>query len=109
MLQVFSLSLYEINKALDRKWIEDGDLKSLIPKEYHEFLPLFSEAVARQLPPHRPYDHKIPLKEGFTPPFSPLYPMSRAKLEELKRWLEENLAKRFIRTSSSPAEAPILF
>ena len=84
-LQVFSLSLYEINKALDHKRIEEGDLKSLVPEEYHEFLPLFSEAVARQLPPHRPYDHKIPLKEGFAPPFGLLYPMSRGKLKELKR------------------------
>jgi hypothetical protein len=108
-LQIFALSLYDVNRALDRKKIDEGDLKDLVPAEYHEFLPLFSEAVANQLPPHRPYNHKIPLKEGFTPPFGPLYSLSRTELEELKRWLEENLSKGFIRASSSPAGAPILF
>jgi transposase InsO family protein len=108
-LQLFSLSLYEINKALERKVIDEGDLKSLVPPQYHEFLPLFSKAVANHLPPHRPYDHKIPFKEGFEPPFGPLYSLSRPELEALKAWLEENLSKGFIRASSSPAGAPILF
>jgi hypothetical protein len=49
------------------------------------------------------------LKEGLTPPFGPLYSLSRHELEALKEWLEENLSKGFIRTSSSPAASPILF
>ena len=35
--------------------------------------------------------------------------MSRHELEALRIWLDENLAKGFIRPSSSPAGAPILF
>src|SRR5271169_1965960 len=108
-LQVFSLSLHEINKALKSKDAEGKNIKELLPEEYHDFLPLFSEAIANQLPPHRSYDHEIPLKEGFTPPFGPLYSLSRNELEVLKKWLEENLSKGFIRASSSPAGAPILF
>ena len=61
-LTVFSLSLYEINRALEpKKEVKQLNLADYMPKEYHEFLPLFSEAVAKALPPHRPYDHKIPL------------------------------------------------
>jgi hypothetical protein len=107
-LAVFSLSLYEINRALqpEKKQL---NLADYVPKEYHEFLPLFSEAVAKALPPHRPYDHKIPLREGFTPPFGPLYSLSKTELQALKEWLEENLSKGFIRASSSPAASPILF
>jgi hypothetical protein len=81
----------------------------LVPEEFHDFLPLFEEAVANQLPPHRKSDHTIPLKEGFQPPFGPLYSLSRFELEALKKWLEENLKKGFIRASSSPSGAPILF
>ena len=92
-LAVFQLSLYEINRALENKKIEEKGLRSLIPPEYHEFLPMFEEAIANRLPPHRPYDHTIPLKEGFQPPFGPLYPLSRQELEALKEWLEENLSK----------------
>jgi len=108
-LAVFSLSLYEINKALNPTSVEKEVLTKLIPEEYHEFLPLFSEVEASALPPHRPYDHKIPLKEGFVPPFGPLYSLSRPELVALKEWLDENLQKGFIRASSSPAGSPILF
>ena len=110
-LTVFSISLHEINLALQP---EEAPKKKLVleeyvPKEYHDFLPLFSEALAKNLPPHRSYGHKIPLREGFTPPFGPLYPLSKTELETLKEWFEENLSKGFIRASSSPAASPILF
>ena len=108
-IHLFQLSLHDINKALDKKAIETEGLKAIVPTEYHEFLPLFEEAVANELPPHRTYDHSIPLKEGFQPPFGPLYSLSRHELEALKEWLDENLSKGFIRSSSSPAGAPILF
>jgi hypothetical protein len=38
-----------------------------------------------------------------------LYSLSRPELEELKRWLKENLSKGFICASSSPAAVPIIF
>jgi len=77
--------------------------------EYHEFLPLFKKTIAEVLPPHHSYNHKIPLKEGFTPLFGPLYSLSKPELQALHQWIDENLFKRFIRASSSPAGAPILF
>ena len=48
------------------------------------------------------------LKEGFSPPFSPLYSLSRPELQALREWLDENLSKGFIRALSSPAGARIL-
>ena len=50
--------------------IEDDKIRGLVPAEYHEFLPLFKKAIADVLPLHRPYDHKIMLKEGFSPPLA---------------------------------------
>jgi hypothetical protein len=49
------------------------------------------------------------LEDGFQPALRPLYSLSHPELEELKRWLHENLSKGIICTSSSPAAAPILF
>ena len=37
------------------------------------------------------------------------YGMSRDKLQVLKKYLENNLSKKFILASSSPAAAPVLF
>jgi hypothetical protein len=87
----------------------DPEITDIIPLEYHKFLPLFSEVEANKLPPHHPYDHRIHLKEDFIPPFGPIYPLSRTELEALRKWWNENLSQGFIRMSSSPAGAPILF
>jgi len=73
------------------------------------FLPLFCESIANKLPPHRPYDHCIPLKEGFEPPIGPLYSLAHHELEACKKWIAENLDKGFIWASLSLAGAPILF
>jgi hypothetical protein len=113
-LQVFQLSLYEINQALEKSkdpenLDEEGKIRLLVPREFHDFLPIFREAVANRLPPHRSHDLSIKLKPDFQPPFGPLYSLSRFELEALKEWLEKNLKKGFIRASSSPAGAPILF
>ena len=108
-LKVYVVTLYEINKALEIKDLQEKLLNQLILKEYHEFLPLFDKVIAERLPPHRPYDHKITLQEGFTPPFGPIYSLSRQELQVLKEWIEKNLSKGFIRSSSSPCGAPVLF
>ena len=86
----------------------DPDL-STIPPEYHEFADLFSKKEADMLPPHRPYDHQIPLEPGTTPPFGSIYSMSPAELEVLRKYIEENLKKGFIRHSQSSCGASVLF
>ena len=72
-------------------------------------MPLFKKAVADVLPPHRQYDYKITLKERFTPLFGPIYSLPIPELKVLRELLDENPSKGFIRASSSPTEAPILF
>lgn len=88
---------------------EDEKIMELVPSEYHDFLPLFEKAVADTLPPHYLYDHNITLKEGFMPPYSILYSLSRFELQALREWVDENLSKGFIHTSSSLAGGQILF
>ena len=81
----------------------------LVQEHFHEFLHVFEKGKPQELPPHRTYDHSIPLKPDSAPPFGPLYVMSHKELLVLKEYIEENLAKGFIRHSSSPAGAPVLF
>ena len=81
----------------------------LVPEHLHEFLHVFEKGNVQTLPPHCPYDHSIPLKPDSVPPFGTLYGMSHKELLVLKEYIEENLAKGFIRHCSSPAGAPVLF
>ncbi|KAJ6437064.1 hypothetical protein O9K51_10361 [Purpureocillium lavendulum] len=112
-LRVFSASLADIEKALAPK--KRSDARDRLPTHYHEYLSVFDRAQADRLPPHRPgSDHKILLEKDGNgkeeePPWGPLYGMSREELIVLRRTLTELLDKGFIRASSSPASAPVLF
>jgi hypothetical protein len=61
------------------------------------------------LPPPRVGDHEIHLEPGARPPASRIYPLSGAQLAELRAQLQELLERGYIRPSSSPYGAPILF
>lgn len=88
---------------------EHKTFRDTVPEEYHDFEDVFAKKPADSLPPHRPYDHTIELEDGQTPPHGPIYSLSQKELEELREYLEDNLRKGFVRPSSSPAGAPILF
>ena len=102
----FAISTANIDAMLRQP---DQDQDPEIPEEYRELATLFSEKEANRLPTHRPGDHRIQLRKGTALSFGPLYSLSKQELEALRKWLDENLAKGFIRPSSSPAGSPILF
>ncbi|MFN7685987.1 MAG: aspartyl protease family protein [Oligoflexia bacterium] len=81
-----------------------------LPSKYAAFSDVFSKKEADKLPRDRPYVCEVPLKdESVTPPFQPLYNLAPKELAALKSYIDENLAKGFIRPSTSPAGAPIFF
>ena len=61
LMKVFAVSLRDIEKALEPKKHFDPAVK--LPKEYHQFLDVFSRQEADTLPVHWLYDHKIPLED----------------------------------------------
>ncbi|CEP16232.1 hypothetical protein [Parasitella parasitica] len=88
---------------------EDEEIFKKLPAKYHDFKDVFSKIEADKLPPHRPYDHKIPLKPNTEVPFGPIYNLSKIELQTLYDYIQENLKKGFIVRSDSPAGAPVLF
>ena len=82
---------------------------SHIPKEYHDFADVFNKAKADTLAPHRPYDLKIDLEEGFAPPIGAMYSLSQSKLQTLREFIDEHLRIGFICPTTSPHGAPVLF
>ena len=62
-----------------------------------------------KLPEYRPYNYKISLKPRKQPPFSSLYGIFLNELKCLRKYLDENLLKGFIRASTSPVVVSILF
>ncbi|SPC63905.1 uncharacterized protein UHOD_11372 [Ustilago sp. UG-2017b] len=111
-LDIDVIDAIAFNKSLRSDCITSGTLYPSItnqPYEYHQYLDVFSRVEADKLPPHCTYNHQIPLEEGKSPPFGPIYSLSEHELKTLWEYLEENLAKGFISPSDLPAASPILF
>ncbi|GJP49632.1 hypothetical protein CLOM_g8818, partial [Closterium sp. NIES-68] len=69
----------------------------------------FSGRSASRLPPERPQDHKIDLEPGAQPTVRTQWRLTQPELTELRSQLDYLLEKGFIRPSTSPFAAPILF
>ena len=68
---------------------------------------VFSEP--RGLPPKRILDHKIEILPGSTPPSRSPYRLSQPELDELAKQLSHLIDQGWIKPSTSPFGAPILF
>ena len=108
--QSFRLHLSDTSVSAKSASVSDEapDL-SHIPKEYHDYADVFSKAKADTLAPHRPYDLKINLEEGTSPPIGTMYSLSQSELGTLREFIDEHVRIGFIRPSSSPHGAPVLF
>lgn len=78
-----------------------------IPQEIAHNRHVFSEEEAAKLPTFEHGDHPIELTGE--PPFGPLYNLSREELATLRQYLDDALEKGWIRHSTSPAGAPVIF
>lgn len=100
-LSMILCHLKNISNSIESR--EVLDLSDILHKYEHTF------GTPVEKPPHRAVDHEIELEPGKIPPCRGLYRMSEAELAELRKQLEELLAKGYIRPSVSPFGAPVLF
>jgi hypothetical protein len=74
----------------------------------NEFLDVFLEELLG-MSPDRDIEFVIELKPGTSPIYKTPYRMATPELAKLKEYIKELLEKEFIRPSSSPWEAPVIF
>ncbi|RAL62606.1 hypothetical protein DID88_004453 [Monilinia fructigena] len=79
-----------------------------LPLWLQDKLPAFLPRHADTLPPRRAWDHKIELMPGKEPPYFKNRPLSPLELEVVRKWIDDNLSKGFIRESRSRSAAPLL-
>ncbi|KAK9416117.1 putative Reverse transcriptase [Seiridium unicorne] len=99
----------DIAKYLDGKpQPTPAEIQATLPDWLRHMWEAWNPKRADQLPPHRPWDHKIELLPGETPPYHRPRPMSPPELLAIRKYLDEHLSKGFIRASTSQAAAPVL-
>ncbi len=77
------------------------DIKAKLSSKYHEFLNVFDRAQSNKLLFHHFYDYKIELISDSTLSHCHVYQMFSVKLLKIKKYLNENLLKRFITFSQT--------
>ena len=105
--QIFLLAMSTIQEPTDPAKHPDFPA-NLIPLQYHDFVPLFTMKGTNKLLPHRYVDHEIPLEADEKPPMGCMYSMLASEFQEIRKSIEKNLSKGFIRPSSSSCTSPIL-
>ncbi|KAL5596445.1 uncharacterized protein BROUX77_007129 [Berkeleyomyces rouxiae] len=115
-IQVFAATIHDINKALEvKRRMTLGEITEQLSEELKHLGHVFLDDEKRDLPPNRPgIDHAIKLTKDNNGkekevPWGPLYGMSRDELLVLRKTLSDHLDKNWIRASSSPGGAPVLF
>ncbi|KAM4065521.1 reverse transcriptase (RNA-dependent DNA polymerase) [Hirsutella rhossiliensis] len=96
-------------KPAQKKEQSPQDRMKNIPQEYRKYDKLFKEELETGLPKHSQWDHEICLKDGRTPTFHKIYNLNEKQLQTLRDYLDENLRKGYIRTSTSEAGYPVMF
>ena len=94
---------WAIKHEKDKKCLKEND----VPDHYQEFTDVFSEEKAKRFPPSREEDHEIKFTEGVPKSFKAnVYQMSVKQTAFLRKWLDEELEKGYIRPSKSPYPSP---
>ena len=70
---------------LDKPKKAEKTMEELVPKEYHQYLKVFSKEELERMPIRKPWDHMIELKDIFKPKKGRLIPLSHEEQEKVKR------------------------
>jgi hypothetical protein len=95
----------------ERTTLKEGEktFEELVPEEFRNFADVFSKEASERMPIRKEYDHTIDIEPGKDPGYSKIYPVSPNEQYAVDEYLEENLAKGYIRPSHSNTAAPTFF
>jgi len=70
---------------------------------------VFGKKQSERMLTRKVWDHAIDVKEGFIPQKGKVYPLSREEREEVRKFVKEQLRKRYIQPLKSPQTVPVFF
>ncbi|KIM62408.1 hypothetical protein SCLCIDRAFT_24953 [Scleroderma citrinum Foug A] len=84
---------------VDESTLEEA--QKLVPREYWDYLDVFSKLKSERMPLRKPWDHGIDLKEDFPP--------KKDEQKEVEAFLDDQLSKGYIQPSSSQQTSLVFF
>jgi hypothetical protein len=106
-----ALKAWEEKQKEQAKELETSlkEARKRVPKEYWNYIDVFSKKASERMPLQKPWDHAIDLKPTYEPKKGRIIPLSVDKQAEVEGFLEDQLRKGYIRPSNSPQTAPVFF
>ena len=84
-------------------------LEEMIPSELMDYCNIFDKKKAKRFPKPWPWYHAINLKPDFVPKDCKVHPLTPQEHTEMDKFINENIAKGYIRPSKSPMASPFFF
>ena len=82
-------------------------VSEMVPRQFHQYLDIFEKKPSERMPLRKPWDHAIDLNENFILRKAKLYPCSPTERAEIDAFIDDQLAKGYIRPSKSDQTSPI--
>jgi hypothetical protein len=108
-VNLFFVILKNVEKHFEKHNKLNIVIKDVLSFEYHEFLNVFDKKAFNTFVSHRSYDHKIVLEKNAISKYILLYKMFEEKLKIIKKYLENNVKKRFIVINRSSFVSSVMF
>lgn len=106
---VFTVSMRDLEYQIEKEARLETNLTTIILGKWHNLLNIFSKKDLNTLLPYQKYYYKIILEKEQKYSHAPLYKMSSQKLNEVKRYFDSYLVKKFIQISSVFYSSLVLF
>ena len=91
-----------VTQQMAEKYDKPSTIESVIPPEYQSHVKVFSEKEAKQFPPSREWDHRIPLKKDTLDSINgKMFSLPQLGQDTIQTWVQKMLDKGFIQRSDS--------
>jgi hypothetical protein len=108
-VNLFFVIVKNVEKHFEKHNKSNIVIKNVFSFEYHKFLNVFDKKTFNILVSYRSYDHKIVLEKNAISRYIFLNKMFEKKLKIIKKYLENNLKKKFIAINRSSFVSSVMF
>ena len=74
----------------------EAEAKKMVPEKFHPWIKVFGKKQSERMLTRKVWDHVIEVKEEFVPRKGKVYPLSREKREEVRKFVRKQLRKGYI-------------
>ena len=87
----------------------EEEARKLMPEKFHQWIKVFEKKQSERMPTRKVWDHVIEMKKGFMLRKGKVYLLSKGEKEEIRKFIEKQLGKGYIRPSKSSQTVPVFF